>query len=42
MYKLLFFILVAFILGRASVGFKIYVGYDKDKYNAANLGILLQ
>lgn len=40
MYKLLFFCLVFFLLGRASVGFKVYVGPDKAKYDAANVAIL--
>lgn len=42
MYKLLFFCLVFFILGRVSVGFKAYVGYDQTKFEAATVGILLR
>jgi len=42
MYKLFFFCLLFFILGRVSVNFKVYVGNDEAKYNAANIGVLLK
>jgi len=41
MYKILFFCLVFFILGRLSM-MKIYVGTDIEKYKNADIGILLQ
>jgi len=41
-YKLILFCLVAFILGRISKGFSIYIGTDEDKVDAATIGILLQ
>jgi len=39
-YEILFYAGAAFILGRLSVGFKIYVGPDRAKYDAATIGIL--
>lgn len=42
MYKLLLYCLVCFLLGRLSVGFKMYIGPDENKYNAATIGILLK
>lgn len=41
-YRLILFCLVAFILGRMSKGFKIYIGPDVKKYEKATLGILLK
>jgi len=40
-WQMLFFLLVAFLLGRASTC-KGYVGYDEEKYEAADWGILLR
>lgn len=41
-YKLYFFCLVAFAIGRASVLWTIYIGPDRAKYAAATFGILLK
>lgn len=42
-YELLFYCLIAFILGRLSARpLKIYIGYDKEKYKNANFGLLLR
>ncbi len=40
-YQILFFLLVAFLLGRLSTR-KFYIGYDEAKYKAADLAILLR
>lgn len=40
-WKLYFFCLVAFLIGRASVSVSIYIGPDQTRYDAATLGILL-
>lgn len=40
-YKLLFFCLVWFLIGRISVDFKIYIGDDPVKYDRSTIGILL-
>ena len=40
-YKLAFFCLTFFILGRLSKE-SIYIGNDKQKYDAASIGILLR
>ena len=40
-YQMLFFLLVAFLLGRAST-WKGYIGYDEEKYKSADWGILLR
>lgn len=36
------YLLLAFILGRFSVGLKIYIGSDQKKYDAATFGIKLR
>jgi len=38
-YKLYLFCLIAFIIGRASKGFNIYIGPDAEKYENATIGI---
>jgi hypothetical protein len=40
-WQMLFFLLVAFLLGRASK-LKYYIGYDESKYKAADVAILLR
>lgn len=40
-YELAFYCLLAFIVGRAAVNFRIYIGRDKARYEAATIGILL-
>jgi len=40
-YELWFFILLAFVVGKISANFSIYIGHDEAKYNNATLGILL-
>ena len=39
-YKLYLIGLIAFLLGRISKEFKIYIGPDKKKYDNATIGIL--
>jgi len=41
-YELWFYVLVAFVVGRISKGFNIYVGTDKIKYENATFGVLLR
>ena len=41
-YELYFYCLLAFVIGRMSKGFTVYVGRDHQKYKDANLGILLK
>lgn len=45
-YELLFYSLVAFLVGRSSKGCGdktlIYIGPDREKYNKAAIGILLK
>jgi hypothetical protein len=40
-YRFWLFIILAFIIGRLSVC-KIYIGYDNEKYEKADIGILLR
>lgn len=40
-YKILFYCLICFFIGRKSVGFKLYIGNDPKKYEAATMGVLL-
>ncbi len=40
-FKILFYCLVAFIVGRLSK-LKVYIGYDKEKYQEADLAIKLR
>lgn len=40
-YKILFFCLLFFILGRIST-MNIYIGYDETKYQKADIGVLLR
>lgn len=41
-YKILFYCLISFYLGRLSKGFKFYMGHDEAQYKAATIGILLR
>jgi hypothetical protein len=41
-YELWFFILMAFIVGRVSVNFRIYVGSNVEKYKKSTVGVLLK
>lgn len=40
-YKILFIALVAFLIGRMSTK-TYYIGYDENKYNKADIAILLK
>jgi hypothetical protein len=40
-YEIAFYVLIAFVIGRI-IPRKIYIGNNVDKYNAADLGILLR
>jgi hypothetical protein len=40
-YQFWFWILVAFLAGRF-IPRKVYIGYDEDKYNKSDFGILLR
>ena len=40
-YKIAFYMLLAFIAGRLSK-IKIYIGQNKEKYNAANIGLYIR
>ena len=41
-YELYFYCLIAFILGRLTKWFNIYIGPDETKYSNATIGILLK
>ena len=41
-YKFYLYCLIAFIIGRISKSFNIYIGHDKKKYQQATVGILLK
>ncbi len=38
-YETMFYMMIAFIVGRLSK-LKIYIGYDEEKYKAADISIL--
>jgi len=40
-FELMFYLLLAFIVGRIST-MKVYIGHDKKKYEAADFGIQLR
>jgi len=42
-YQFWFYLLIAFLLGRLSkTKYKIYIGYDEEKYKNADFGLLLR
>ncbi len=41
-YELYFYCLLAFVVGRITKGFNIYIGHDLNKYENATFGILLK